>query len=168
MAEIAERKTAEALVIAPHPCYPSRVAGGEILAAHHAVFDAVEFSGMYTALTRRFNRRAQAHACAANLAVVGNTDTHFLWQLGSTFTLIDAAPEPAAVAEAIRRQRVQLVTQPLSWAALVRFLVVSGATPGMLRDGLQYMMQVLRRTRASAPPLVEHESHEAVRPLAQS
>jgi predicted metal-dependent phosphoesterase TrpH len=168
MQEIAERKTRESLVIAPHPFYPSGVAGGAILEAHGAVFDAVEFSGMYTALTGRFNRRAQAHARAAQLAVVGNTDTHFLWQLGSTFTLIDAPPDPLAVVEAVRQRRVQLVTQPLSWARLVRFLVASGAPAHIARDGLQYMRRVLRRTRSSPVPLAEPQGHDAAQPLTQS
>lgn len=166
LAEVAERKTPEALVIAPHPFYPSGIAGGTILEAHGAAFDAVEFSGMYTALTRRFNRHAQAHARAASLPVVGNTDTHFLWQLGQTFTLIDAAAEPAAIVQAIRQHRVQLVTQPLSFVRLLQFIVASGATRLTLRDGLRYMLRVLQRTQAAAPPALEH--HDAAPPLTSS
>ncbi len=167
MAEIAERKTPEALVIAPHPFYPSGVAGGAMLGTYGSVFDAVEFSGMYTPLTRRFNQRAEAHARAANLPVVGNTDTHFLWQLGRTYTLIDAAPEAAAVVAAIRQRRVRLVTQPLSWIHVTRFIVESGATLPMMRDSLQYMLRVLRRTRAGARPVVAHQPHDAVHPVTQ-
>jgi predicted metal-dependent phosphoesterase TrpH len=168
MAEIAERKTPEALVVAPHPFYPSRIAGGaKLLEAHRPVIDAVEFSGLYTALTRQFNRRALAHARAAQLPVVGNTDTHFLWQLGRTFTLVDAAPEPAAVVDAVRRGRVQLVTQPISWTHFVRFLVISGSPQAMLGDGLRYMLRMLRRTRARAAQSVDDVRHDAVSPLAQ-
>jgi predicted metal-dependent phosphoesterase TrpH len=163
IAEILERKTPEALVIAPHPFYPAGIAGGEMLAAHRSVFDAVEFSGMYTALTRRFNQHAQTYARKAGLPVVGNTDTHFLWQLGWTFTLIDAAPEPAAVVEAIRRGRVQLVTQPLSWMHLVRFLVGTRSTGATLREGVKYMVRILQRTRAIAPPPIGDEPRDATR-----
>lgn len=161
IADIIERKTPEALVIAPHPFYPAGIAGGALLAAHRLVFDAVEFSGMYTPLTRRFNQQAQAYARAADLPVVGNTDTHFLWQLGRTFTLVDAAPEPAAVVEAIRCGRVQLVTQPLSWVHLMRFLVGSRSTGATLREGLKYMWQIQRRARASAPPSIDDEPRGA-------
>lgn len=140
-------KTPEALVIAPHPFYPAGMAGGEILASHRELFDAVEFSGMYTALTRRFNRHALDHARRTALPVVGNTDTHFLWQLGRTYSLIDAAPQPTAVVEAIRGGRVRLVTQPLSWADVARFIVGSHSTVNLLRDSLRYMVHVLRRTR---------------------
>jgi len=150
MADVIAHKDREALVIAPHPFYPAGVAGGETLAAHREVFDAVEFSGLYTPLTRVFNRRVMAHAQRARLPVVGNTDTHFLWQLGRTYTLIDAPPEPTAVIEAIRRGRVQLVTRPLSWVQLLRFLTESHSTVPTLRGALRYMLRVQRRTQSGA------------------
>jgi len=145
--EIRERKTADALVVAPHPFYPAGMAGGRLLASDGALFDAVEFSGMYTRLTRRFNQHAVDHARGSALTVVGNTDTHFLWQLGQTYTVIDAAPEPAAVVAAIRAGRVRLVTRPLSWVSVVRFIVGSHSTKSFLRDSLRYMVQIVRRTR---------------------
>ena len=147
VADIAACKTPEAMVVAPHPFYPVRIAGGGLLSTHRELFDAIEFSGLYTALTRRFNGLALEHARGAGLPVVGNSDTHFLWQMGRTYTLIDAAPEPAAVLEAIRGGRVQLVTRPLSWVQLVRFIVGSHSTVYTLRGSLCYMLQVLRRTR---------------------
>ena len=147
MADIAACKTGDSLVVAPHPFYPIRFGGGDTLMAHRALLDAVEFSGMYTALTGRFNQRAVRHARSVDLPVVGNTDTHFLWQMGRTFTLIDAPLEPKAIVDAVRRGRVQLVTRPLSWIALLRFLVDSGATLNVLRGSLRYMVDVVRRSR---------------------
>jgi predicted metal-dependent phosphoesterase TrpH len=148
MAEIAARKTPEAMVIAPHPFYPVGIAGGDLLSSHPELFDAIEFSGLYTPLTQRFNRRALEHARVAGLPVVGNSDTHFLWQMGHTYTRINAALEPAAVLDAIRGGRVQLVTRPLSWVQLVRFVAEAQPTVHGLREGLLYMLQVLRRTRS--------------------
>ncbi len=147
MPEIAERKTAAALVVAPHPFYPIGMGMGDALARHPSLFDAVEFSGMYTALTRRFNRQAEEYARRAHTPVLGNSDTHFLWQLGRTYTLIDAPPEPAAVIEALRHGRARVVTRPLSWMHVVRFIVKSGGTLDVLKDSLQYMVRILRRTR---------------------
>jgi len=152
MADVTARKSPDAMVIAPHPFYPAAVAGGDLLVQDGAVFDAIEFSGLYTPLTQSFNRRALEHARKANLPVVGNSDTHFLWQLGRTYTLIDAAPEPAAVLEAVRRGRVRLVTQPLSWVHLMRFILESHSTVRTLRDSLLYMFQVLQRTRVRHQP----------------
>jgi predicted metal-dependent phosphoesterase TrpH len=109
----------------------------------------VEFSGMYTKLTGQFNRRAARYARTSGLPVVGDTDTHFLWQLGYTYTLIDAAPEPTAVVDAVRRGRVRLVTRPLGWANLLRFIVRSQATGPLLWDSLRYMVRIVRRTRGA-------------------
>jgi predicted metal-dependent phosphoesterase TrpH len=152
ISDIRALKTPGALVIAPHPFYPAGIAGGETLAAHREVFDAVEFSGLYTPLTQRFNRQALQFARRSSMPVVGNSDTHFLWQLGRTYTEIDAPPDCGAIIEAIRHGRVRLVTQPLSWVDVVRFVVRSHSTSGLLRDGLEYMVKVLRRTKRAALP----------------
>lgn len=160
MEEIVARKTRDALVIAPHPFYPVGMGMGETLVSYPDVFDAVEFSGLYTPLTRRFNRRAADYARRIGVPVVGNTDTHFLWQLGRTYTLIDAAPEPTALIDALRHGRVQLVTQPLTWVHVVSFVTRSGGTADFLRDSLTYMMRILRRTRAAQRRL-DHPSAAA-------
>jgi predicted metal-dependent phosphoesterase TrpH len=152
MEEIAARKTPEALVIAPHPFYPIGMGMGDTLADYAEFFDAVEFSGLYTPLTRRFNQRATDYASRLQMPVVGNSDTHFLWQLGRTYTVIDAPAEQGAVIEALRRGRVQLVTQPLSWSQVLRFIVAAGGTVDALRDSLRYMVRILRRTRGSFGP----------------
>ena len=149
MEDIAARKTRDALVIAPHPFYPVGMGMGDTLAAYPGIFDAVEFSGLYTPLTRRFNKRAADYARQVGRPVVGNSDTHFLWQLGRTYTLIDAPLELGAVIEALRGGRVQLVTRPLSWLHVARFVVGSGGTSDFLRDSFRYLQRILRRTRAA-------------------
>lgn len=160
MQDVAAYKTPESLVISPHPFYPTGIAGRDALIRHGEVFDAVEFSGLYTALTGRFNRQATEHARRAHLPVVGNTDTHFLWQLGYTCTLIDAAPETAAVVEAIRCGRVQLITRPLSWLQLARFIIEGQATVSTFLDGMRYMLEVLRRTRRAESRIQQRPAAE--------
>ncbi len=152
MEEIRARKTPDAVVIAPHPFYPVGMGMGDTLSSYAGLFDAVEFSGLYTSLTRRFNQRAADYASRVSMSVVGNSDTHFLWQLGRTYTLIDAPLEQGAVIEALRRGRVQLVTQPLSWLHVLRFILTAGATVDTLRDSLRYMRRIVRRTRGSVGP----------------
>lgn len=61
-----------------------------------------------------FNRRAIRWAAAHGKPLVGNTDLHLLEQMGSTFTLVEAAAEPEAIVDAIRAGRVELRTMPLS------------------------------------------------------
>lgn len=160
IADIRAAKTRESLVIAPHPFYPSGVAGADNLRQNSDLFDAVEFSGLYTPLTRFFNARASSYARRASLPVVGNSDTHFLWQMGSTYTEIDAVPEADAVLAAIRAGRVRLVTRPLTWRHVVRFIRDSNSGASLTRDSLQYLVDIVRRTRRgnTVTPLASPEA----------
>ncbi len=51
---------------------------------------------------------------------------------------------------AIRRGRVRLVTRPLSWVHVARFVVGAQATRMLFRDGVRYMGRIVRRTRNAA------------------
>ena len=66
--------------------------------------------------TRRidFNRRAFALAKTHHKPLVGNTDLHRLDQLGTTYSLVDADPDPDAICDAIRAGRVEVRTEPIS------------------------------------------------------
>ena len=101
------------LVVAPHPFYPIPSALGRALDAQASLVDAVEVNAMYTRLVD-FNRRAVAWARAHDKPLVGNTDLHLLDQMGTTFSLVAAEPEPDAICEAIRDGRVELHTAPLT------------------------------------------------------
>jgi len=61
-----------------------------------------------------FNRSAVNWARSAGKPIVANADVHRLKQLGKTFSLVDAAPEPNAICAAIREGRVEIQTRPLS------------------------------------------------------
>ena len=101
------------LVVAPHPYYPILSAVRGWLDAHPDLFDAVEVNSMYTRLVN-FNARAIRWARANGKPLVGNTDLHLLGQMGTTFTLVDAPPDPDAICEAIRAGRLEVRTTPLS------------------------------------------------------
>ncbi len=102
------------LVIAPHALFPTRSAMGlSALERHADLFDAVEVNAMFT---RRldFNRRVVAWARVHGKPLVGNGDIHLLAQLGTTFSLVDAAPDPDAICAAIKAGRVEVRSRPLS------------------------------------------------------
>lgn len=104
------------LVIAPHAFFPtSTCLGGPLMDRHADLFDAVEYNAMFTR-GLNFNRAAQRWAHAHGKPVVGNGDVHRLLQLGSTYSLVDAAPDPDAICDAIRAGRVRFEARPLSWA----------------------------------------------------
>jgi predicted metal-dependent phosphoesterase TrpH len=101
------------LVVAPHPFFPAPKCLGSKLRENLDLFDAIEFSHFYT---RRmdFNRRAVEYARRMDIPLVGTSDCHRLWQLGTTYTLVDAeARTVPAVFAAIRAGRVRVVTAPL-------------------------------------------------------
>lgn len=101
------------LVIAPHPFFPAPKCLNGKLRENLDVFDAIEFSHFYTE-RMDFNRKAVAYARRMGLPLVGTSDCHRLWQLGTTYTLIEAeARTIPAVFDAIRAGRVRVVTAPL-------------------------------------------------------
>jgi predicted metal-dependent phosphoesterase TrpH len=112
-ADVARLKRTAGLVVAPHPFYPIPSAMGRLLERWKDLIDAVEINAMYTRLVN-FNRRAAAWARAHGKPLVGNSDLHLLAQLGTTYSLVDAPPEPDAICAAIRAGRVEVRTEPLS------------------------------------------------------
>src|SRR3954463_5336980 len=100
------------LVVVPHAFYPVSSAMGRRLDAHAGWVDAIEVNAMYTRHVN-FNGRAIEWARAHGKPLVGNTDLHHLAQMGTTFTLVDAAPTPDAICKSIRDGRAEIRTTPL-------------------------------------------------------
>ncbi|HEY3128038.1 MAG TPA: PHP domain-containing protein [Acidobacteriota bacterium] len=114
--ELAELKkeNPNGLVIAPHPFYPGKTCLRSLMNRYADLFDAVELNCFYTS-TVDFNRAAVRWAQEHGKTVVGNSDVHRLVQLGRTFTLVEAIPDPDSICCAIREGRVKIKTDPLSW-----------------------------------------------------
>ena len=106
------------LVVAPHPFFPAGMALRGCMNRYADLFDAVEYNAMYTS-TLNFNALAEAWAARHGRPMVGNGDVHRLEQLGSTYSLVDAAPNASAICAAIAAGRVSVVTRPISWATAV-------------------------------------------------
>ena len=115
------------LVVAPHPFYPGRSCLGRDLDRHAGLFDAVEWTWCYTAGTRRFNEAAARWARAHGRPLVANGDVHRLYQLGKTYTLVDADRDADSICAAVRAGRVTPVTQPINALEAVSYLGSLGA-----------------------------------------
>ena len=103
----------DSLVIAPHPYFPNpRSLNGHLL-RNIRLFDALEYCHFYSPRIN-FNQRAMAVSETYGLPLVGNSDTHFLSQFGTTYSLIYAEKDPEAIFAAIRQNRLDIVTRPLS------------------------------------------------------
>jgi hypothetical protein len=112
--DLARLKSREAgVVVAPHPFYPIGTSLRQMMDRHAHLFDAVEYNAMFTSVVN-FNRRAARWARAHGKPMVGNGDVHWLRQLGSTYSLVDAEPTADAICEAIRDYRVDVEARPLS------------------------------------------------------
>jgi hypothetical protein len=108
----------------PHPFYPNGTCLKEKLLQHGSCFDAVEISGYY----RRGwdpNERAREAAARLGLPLVGNSDTHTLEQLGTTWSEVDR--ETAALIAAIKAGRATVRGRPLGLGemALITWKVVA-------------------------------------------
>jgi predicted metal-dependent phosphoesterase TrpH len=105
------RERRRGLVVAPHPFFPSRSSLWAYLNRYADLFDAVECNAMFTPIVD-FNRAGRRWARQHGKPVVGNGDIHRLRQLGTTYSLVDAVPDP--ICEAIAAGRATVVTNPLS------------------------------------------------------
>lgn len=101
------------LVIVPHAFYPTGTGMGSLVDTYVDVIDAVEVNAMFTPWLD-FNRAAARWARAHGKPLVGNSDLHLLEQLGTTYSLVDAAPDPDAICEAIRAGRVHVRSSALT------------------------------------------------------
>jgi predicted metal-dependent phosphoesterase TrpH len=101
------------LVIAPHPFFRTGTCLGRVLDLYPDLFDAIELNAFYTRHVD-FNRRAVEWAQQHGKPVVANADVHRLWQLDTTFSLIESDPHPDAVCEAVREGRVSIRHEPLT------------------------------------------------------
>jgi predicted metal-dependent phosphoesterase TrpH len=128
------RRHPRGLVIVPHAFYPTPSALGSETDRCADLIDAVEINSMFTPRLD-FNRRAIEWARARGKPLVGNTDLHLLEQLGTTYTLVDAPPDPDAICEAIRAGRVEVRSRAHSlWRAVWVFSrMLGGGALGRVR-----------------------------------
>jgi predicted metal-dependent phosphoesterase TrpH len=130
------RRRQRGLVVAPHPFFPAPSCLRGMLDRYVNLFDAVECNAMFTA-SLDFNRRAEQWASRHGKPLVGNGDVHRLRQLGTTYSMVDAAPDADAICAAIAAGRVRVERSPLGWTTAVTTvasLVVQGMIPRRRRS----------------------------------
>jgi predicted metal-dependent phosphoesterase TrpH len=102
----------ETLIIAPHPYFPGTYSLNGYLMKHLNLFDALEYCHFYSPLIN-FNQKAVELSRSFGFPLVGNSDAHFLSQLGTTYSLIYAEKNLEAIFAAIRQNKVKVATRPL-------------------------------------------------------
>jgi predicted metal-dependent phosphoesterase TrpH len=102
----------ETLIIAPHPYYPGTYSLNGYLLEHIELFDALEYCHFYSQMIN-FNLRAVEVSQSFGLPLIGNSDAHFFSQLGATYSLLYAEKNLQSVFEAIRQNKLKIVSRPL-------------------------------------------------------
>ena len=119
----------QGLVVAPHAFYPIGSALSGEVDRFADVIDALEVNSMFTSWLN-FNSGAVRWARSHGKPLVGNTDLHLLSQMGTTYSLVDAAPDPDAICAAIRAGRVEVRSSALPAVRAAAYFA------GMLLGGL--------------------------------
>lgn len=118
-----QARGAEILVIAPHPFYPIRKSLRHRLVEHIDLFDAIEHAQLHLPWLN-FNPRAVRVAQQYQKPIVATSDAHNLWMFGRHYTLVDAAPNQRAIFDAIRQNRLEWHSPPVTvWECLKMFVV---------------------------------------------
>lgn len=117
----------DTLVIAAHPFFPDSKCLGSKLESNIEIFNAIEYSHFYLKKIN-FNEKAVQVATKYQLPLVGTSDTHILHQFGKTFSLVEADQEIGSIIEAIKKRRVEVVSQALTptYAATTMLQLKSG------------------------------------------
>ena len=103
----------ETLIVAPHPYFPGTYSLNGHLLKHRNLFDALEYCHFYSPRIN-FNQKAIEVAQSHGFPLIGNSDAHFLSQFGTTYSLIYAEKNLESIFNAIRKNRVAVVTRPLT------------------------------------------------------
>ena len=136
------------LVVAPHPFFPMGSCLRSMMNRHADLIDAVELNAMYSPMVN-FNLAGERWAARHRTPMVGNGDVHLLEQLGTTYSMVDAARSPDAICEAIRAGKVSGESVPLN---------LMQATWLFLKILPSGVMGTARNTWARLGPQVAHPS----------
>ena len=132
----------ETLIIAPHPYFPGSYSLNGHLLKHLNLFDALEYCHFYSSMIN-FNQRALEVCQSHGFPLVGNSDAHFLSQMGTTYSLIYAEKNLESIFAAIRGNRVEVVTRPL------KHLEMGSIANRFLRMKLRGKKNRLRKSHSS-------------------
>ena len=112
-------KSDKNLIIAPHPFFPQSKSLKSLFFTYAPYFDALEFSHCYNNMVN-FNKKTIQVSEQQNLPLIGTSDCHFLWEFGSTYSLIDSKKDPHAIIEAVKNGKIEVCSTPLPFLSMLR------------------------------------------------
>jgi len=112
------------LIIAAHPFFPGSASLHSLLHEFIKMFDAIEFCHFYNH-TINMNKKALKAASKYSIPLVGTSDSHFPFQLGSTYSLIQAEKNLDSIIKAVKNGKIKIKTKPLSLLTMTRIALNS-------------------------------------------
>lgn len=120
--ELEKLKKENVVVIAPHAFYPRYFCLRKKLLENIKYFDLVEYCHFYLNPLNNYNQKAVEVARRYKKPLIGNSDAHHLYQINNTYSLIDADMKIDSVLEALRKGKIKIETNPLSYFIFSRIL----------------------------------------------
>lgn len=117
------RRGDEVLTVAPHPYFPVGHALKHHLERHIDLFDAIEHAQIHLPWLN-FNKQARHIADYYQKPLIANSDAHNIWMFGRHYTRVDAPAEMPAIFEAIRQNRLEWISPPITLRECLRMFVV--------------------------------------------
>ncbi len=102
------------MIAAPHPYFIlEKKCIGCVLDQYKDLFDAIEHSYFYTKHIN-FNKKAIEFAKKNKIPLIGTSDVHRKVQLNRNYTLVDSEKNIESIIKAVRQNKIEMVTKPLS------------------------------------------------------
>lgn len=121
--DIKKFKREDNLVIAPHPYYFGKSCLRKKLEKHINIFDAIEYCHFYHRFFN-FNKKAEETAGKYNKPLIGTSDSHKLWQINNTYSIINAKNQTIiSVIKAIKENKTELKTKPLTIKQIIKTIL---------------------------------------------
>ncbi len=109
-----EKLPKSTMLAAPHPFFVlSKQCIGHVLERNIDKFDAIEYSYFYTKQIN-FNKKAVELARRYNKPLIATSDVHRKIQLNRNYTLVDSGKKTSEIIKAVRHNKIELITRPLS------------------------------------------------------
>lgn len=112
----------DSLIIAPHPFFPTNYCLKNDLINNIRLFDAIEISWAYTK-TKNYNQKAIDLAKRWGKPLITSSDCHILKYLNIGYTMIKSQKNTLSLIEAIRSNKIQIISKPTSYFKIARFMV---------------------------------------------
>lgn len=112
--DLEDLKKENSVIVAPHPFFIKNKCLGKSLLKNINCFDAIEYTHFYLEWLN-LNKKAVRIAKEYNKTLIGNSDAHDFRQINKTYSLFNCKNSIDDVLEAIRKNKINVVSKPLDF-----------------------------------------------------